>query len=91
MQMKLLQHLKCILLIPRLAFKQFLKSNFEKKSRIIPLYTEGDSKVGNFARRLRQFFSWSERPLCKHKAQVKEKNWLQSRRSKKPTFESRLV
>jgi len=37
------------------------------------------------------FFSWSERPLCEHKARVKEKNGLQSRRSKKPIFESRSV
>jgi hypothetical protein len=32
------------------------------------VYTENDSKVGNLARRLRKFFVWSERPLCKHKA-----------------------
>ncbi len=52
------------------------------------MYTENDSKVGNLARRLRKFFVWSERPLCKHKARVKTKNVLHSQRSQKPTFES---
>ncbi len=52
------------------------------------IYTENDSKVGNLARRLRKFFVWSERPLCKHKARVKTKNVLHSQRSQKPTFES---
>jgi 8-oxo-dGTP diphosphatase len=52
------------------------------------VYTETDSKVGNLARRLRKFFVWSERPLCKHKARVKTKNLLHSQRSQKPTFES---
>ncbi len=54
----------------------------------VPIYTENDSKVGNLARRLRKFFVWSERPLCKHKARVKTKNVLHSQRSQKPTFES---
>ncbi len=60
------------------------------KERVIynTYYTENDSKVGNLARRLRKFFVWSERPLCKHKARVKTKNVLHSQRSQKPTFES---
>jgi hypothetical protein len=55
---------------------------------LMKVYTENDSKVGNLARRLRKFFVWSERPLCKHKARVKTKNLLHSQRSQKPTFES---
>jgi hypothetical protein len=71
----------------RLQSRRSKKPTFKSRS----VYTESDSKVGNFARRLRPFFSWSERPLCVHKAQAKEKNRLQSRRSKKPTFKSRSV
>jgi predicted DCC family thiol-disulfide oxidoreductase YuxK len=55
---------------------------------LIENYTENDSKVGNLARRLRTFFVWSKRSLCKHKARAKTKHLLHSQRSQKPTFES---
>ena len=51
-------------------------------------YTEHASKVGNLARRPRKFFSWSERPLCEHKARTKEENLQRSQRGQKPTFEA---
>ena len=55
------------------------------------IYTDNDSKVGNLARRLRKFFVWSERPLCKHKTRVKTKNVLHSQRSQNPTCDSLSV
>jgi len=70
----------------------FIKKGVSAKIYLIAMtYTERDSKVGNLARRPRKFFSWSERPLCEHKAQAKEENLQRSQRSQKPTFESRSV
>jgi hypothetical protein len=45
-------------------------------------------KLGIWQGDCANFFVWSERPLCKHKARVKTKNLLHCQRSQKPTFGS---
>jgi hypothetical protein len=62
---------------------------FFKISNFFQVYTENDSKVGNLARRLRKFFVWSKRPLCKlHKRERRRKICCIANEAKFPTFES---
>ena len=54
-------------------------------------YTERGSKIGNLARRPRQFFAPERAALLESKARARTKNWLRSRRRQKPIFELRSV
>jgi hypothetical protein len=54
-------------------------------------YTKRDSKVGILTRRVLKIFCLERVIIAYNKARVKAKILMQSRRSQKPTFESRLV
>jgi hypothetical protein len=53
------------------------------KNSPVDCFSEKQVNEVNWLEGCRKFFSWSERPLCKHKARVKEENLLPSQRSQK--------